>query len=225
MATLLCSILLGSGFNAFVVHGLAKEQVAANDQSQQPCSYSKLSTEAAQVSALAMDCLTEGEQGVPSKEVFSGKTAVVSRMDISSEAVPDLSPDGSVFAVSAQVDGIPSRSVETATGTAAVEDTALTTSSSATAGEGACIGETAPLPTAETANPASAGSVISESKAVVQCIVLTQLEDDVLDYGHARGMAPQDSLKKGSAHAWVLVKANRKVTLEQQTGNRLLLWL
>ena len=215
MATLLCSVLLGSGFDAFVVIGRAQKRIALNDQSQQPCPFSEPSAEALlfQGPDSAISALGQGTCGMEQESDFVGKPAYADHP--LSDSSLQIDPDDSKAAAGARGDDI--CCLEVSGIGSANSDMAIRPSPSKASGEDVRFALTAALSsTAVTATVASDVASITEGPIKGISDSCNGTEDEAANPHRLDCPESSSSAVAGSVHAWVLVKANRKVSTRRR---------
>lgn len=202
MATLLCSVLLGSGYDAYVIHGRAKKHIAGNDQRQQACPSSEVfmkpwQNNTAELEGMFLD-------GMDSETVPAGEHVSVSQP---SDGQPGGGLDGRKVEATLRVDSAHAEAAALGADSADVKTERWPTLPVATREDLAVVEETAPLPNAKTAGPSSGVADVGESLSD-RDLGPDETQDTAVKPGRT---APSDSADAGSVHAWVLIKANRKV--------------
>ena len=208
MATLWCSVLLGSGFDAFVVNGRAQKHIALSDQSGQPCPDLEPSVDAAPIQSPDLKVSANGGQGRCRVTHKNGSPVEPSPPEPSLRHV-DVEEDSRPGA-DARLDHSYCLELEVS-GTGSAKADMATRSPSEACGDGVRVPPTAALlPTAETANQASDVATCSEgpSESLNPDI---ETQDEAADSNRLVCKASSSSADVSSVHAWVLVKANRKV--------------
>ena len=202
MATLLCSVLLGSGYDAYVIHGRAKKNIAGNDQCQQACPSSEVFMGARQNNTAELEgmCLN----GMDSETVPAGEHVSISQP---SDGQPEGGLDGRKAEATSGVDIAHAEAAALGADSADVETARWPTLSVATRGDPAVVEKPAPLSNAETAGPGSGVADDGESLSG-RNLGPNETQDTAVKPGRT---APSGSTDAESVHAWVLVKANRKV--------------
>ena len=189
MATLLCSILLGSGYDAYVIHGRAKKHIAGNDQCQQACPSSEVFMRPRQHNTAELEgmCL----DGMDSESTPAGEHISVSQPS-------DGQPEGGLDRRKAEAtSGVGSAHAEAAAlgaDSADVETARWPTLSVATRGDPAVVEKPAPLSNAETAGPDWGIAYIGESLSDSN-LGPDETQDTAVKPGRT---APSDSADAGS---------------------------
>lgn len=189
LATLTCSALIGSGFDAYVVHGRVSPYVALNDYSQQPCPLCDSGTNNAGAAA---------DEHKPSGPSLKEKVCEEQDTGIMSTGASEL-PSKPGVPIPAEGDkGMTSIDSELLPDSApAVCNPADNDISSAADG----------VPAAARGSASTQEHLAGGDLAIREC-------GNVPSFNHQRDQEPSTSLNAINAsyvHAWILVKANRKV--------------